>query len=99
VVDKRLDMIADVDMAVSVELGRTNKLFKEILEMKPGTVIVLNTTTGDRIDFLVNKKLVAKGVVMVLDGKYALRVTDVVGSIPDTVKEALESKAKFGDSD
>jgi flagellar motor switch protein FliN len=99
VADKRLDMISDVDMTVSVELGRTDKLFKEILDMKPGTVIELNTTTGDRIDFLVNKKLVAKGEVMVLDGKYALRVTDIVGNVSDVVKEALERKARFGDQD
>lgn len=92
--DKRIEMVSDVDMTVSVELGRTEKLFKEILEMKPGTVIELNTTTGDRIDFLVNKKLVAKGEVMVLDGKYALRVTDIVGNLPEAVKEALDQRRR-----
>jgi len=89
-------MIADVDMTVSVELGRTQKLFKEILDMKPGTVLELKTTTGDRIDFLVNKKLVAKGEIMVLDGKYAFRVTDIVGSIKEAVKEGLKEARESG---
>ncbi len=91
--EKKLKMISDVDMTVSVELGRAKKLFKEILEMQPGTVIELNTSTGDRIDLLVNKKLVAKGEVMVLDGKYALRVTDILGSVSDVVNEAMKEHA------
>ncbi|HOY62171.1 MAG TPA: flagellar motor switch protein FliN [bacterium] len=94
--EKDLELIRDVDMTVSVELGRTKKLFKEILDMKPGTVIELDTSTGDRIDFLVNKKLVARGEVMVIDGKYALRVTDIVGSIPEAVKQALSEGRKIG---
>ncbi len=94
--EKDLELIKDVDMTVSVELGRTKKLFKEILDMKPGTVIELDTSTGDRIDFLVNKKLVARGEVMVIDGKYALRVTDIVGSIPEAVKQALSEGRKIG---
>ena len=93
---RKLDLITDVDMAVSVELGRTEKLFKEILEMKPGTVIELETSTGDRLDFLVNKKVVAKGEVMVLDGKYALRVTEIVGSIPEAVSEAMRDRGEEG---
>jgi len=93
VAEKKLKMISDVDMTVSVELGRAKKLFKEILEMQPGTVIELNTSTGDRIDLLVNKKLVAKGEVMVLDGKYALRVTDILGSVSDVVNEAMKEHA------
>lgn len=94
--EKDLELIKDVDMTVSVELGRAKKLFKEILDMKPGTVIELDTSTGDRIDFLVNKKLVARGEVMVIDGKYALRVTDIVGSIPEAVKQALSEGRKIG---
>lgn len=86
---EKLDIIKDVDMNVSVELGRTNRMFKDILELKPGSIIELETNTGDRIDFLVNKKVVARGEVMVIDGRFALRVTDIVGSIPDAVKAGL----------
>ena len=91
-----MKMISDVDMTVSVELGRTKKLFKEILDMQPGTVIELETSTGDRIDLLVNKKLVARGEVMVLDGKYALRVTDILGSVSDVVNEAIQERTRGG---
>jgi flagellar motor switch protein FliN/FliY len=88
--DRKIAMIHDVGMQVSVELGRTDKFFKDILQMKPGSVLELNTRTGDRIDFLVNKRLVARGEVMVIDGKYALRITDIVGSLKQAVQEGLE---------
>jgi|DewCreStandDraft_4_1066084.scaffolds.fasta_scaffold51823_2 flagellar motor switch protein FliN/FliY len=88
--DRKIAMIHDVGMQVSVELGRTDKFFKDILQMKPGSVVELNTRTGDRIDFLVNKRLVARGEVMVIDGKYALRITDIVGSLKQAVQEGLE---------
>jgi len=90
--NKKIDLLSDVELKISVELGRTKKRFQEILEMKPGTVIELDKSTGDRIDFLVNEKYVAKGEVMVVDNKFALRVTNVVGSIPEAVQEALEEK-------
>ena len=89
--DRKIEMISDVDLRISVELGRTQKLFKEILAMKPGTVVELNTNTGDRLDFLVNNKVVAKGEVMVVDQKFALRVTNIVGNIPKAIEEALEA--------
>ena len=88
--ERKIAMINDVGMQVSVELGRTDKFFKEILQMKPGTVIELDTKTGDRIDFLVNKRIVARGEVMVINGKYALRITDIVGSLKKAVQEGLE---------
>jgi flagellar motor switch protein FliN/FliY len=88
--DRKIAMIHDVGMQVSVELGRTDKFFKDVLQMKPGSVLELNTRTGDRIDLLVNKRLVARGEVMVIDGKYALRITDIVGSLKQAVQEGLE---------
>lgn len=91
--DKKIKMLSDVGLKISVELGRVEKAFKEILAMEPGTVIELNTSTGDRIDFLVNDKLVAKGEVLVVDGKMALRVTNIVGSLPRAVQEALDKEA------
>lgn len=91
--DKKIKMISDVGLRISVELGRVEKSFRDVLSMEPGTVIELNTNTGDRIDFLVNDKLVAKGEVLVVDGKLALRVTNVVGSLSKAVEEALKQEA------
>jgi len=88
--DRKIALINDVKLRVSVELGRTEKLFKDILEMQPGTVIELEKGSGDRIDFLVNNKIVARGEVMVIDGRYALRITDIVGSLKHAVQTASE---------
>jgi len=89
--ERKIAMVKDVQMQVSVELGRANKMFKEILEMQPGSVVELGTSTGDRIDFLVNQKLVARGEVMVMDGKFALRITDIVGSLSQAVLDGLKT--------
>ncbi|MEW5945379.1 MAG: FliM/FliN family flagellar motor switch protein [bacterium] len=87
--ETKIKLMSDVGMKVSVELGRAEKSFREVLGMQPGTVIELGTKTGDRIDFLVNGRLVAKGEVMVIDGKFALRVTDVIGSLEKAVQAGL----------
>lgn len=86
----KLNLMNDVEMRVSVELGRTQQKFRRLLEIKPGEIITLPTNTGDRVDFLVNGKLVAKGEVMVMDGKYAVRVTDIIGSLEKAVQEGLK---------
>ena len=85
--------MSDVGMKVSVELGRTEQKFREVLNMSPGTIIELGTSTGDRVDFLVNGKLVAKGEVMVIDGKFALRITDIVGSLQKAIEAGLKDKS------
>ena len=87
--EKKMQMMSDVDMKVSVEIGRTERKFRDIIEMKPGDVYELNTTTGDRVDFLVNGILVAKGEVMVMDGKFSVRVTDIVGSLQKAIEAGL----------
>lgn len=90
--ERKITMVKDVNMQVNVELGRAQLPFKEILALQHGSLIELNKTTGDRIDFLVNNKLVARGEVMVIDGKFALRITDIVGSLTAAVQEGLKQK-------
>lgn len=85
-------IISDIDMQISVELGRTKMLLRQILEMKPGTVMELDSNTGSRLSFLVNNHLVAKGEVMIIDGRFALRVTDIVGSLTKAVEEGKGGK-------
>lgn len=77
---KNIDIIKDVPLEVTVELGRTHKLIKEILEFAPGTIIELDTIAGEPIDILVNGKFVAKGEVVVLEENFAVRVTDIVSA-------------------
>jgi len=80
-----LDLILDVPLEVTVELGRTNKTIKEILEISPGTIVELDKMAGEPVDILVNGKLVAKGEVVVIDENFGVRITEILNSI-DRVK-------------
>ncbi len=75
---ENIDIIMDVPLEVTVEMGRTNKKVQEILEFTPGTVIELDKLAGDPIDVLVNGKFVAKGEVVVVDENYGIRITDII---------------------
>lgn len=75
---ENIDLIMDVPLEVTVELGRTNKSIKEILEFTPGTIIELNKLAGEPIDVLVNGKFVAKGEVVVIEECFGIRVTEIV---------------------
>lgn len=75
---ENIGIIMDVPLEVTVELGRTHKLIKEILEFGPGTIIELDKLAGEPIDILVNGKFVAKGEVVVIDENFGIRVTDII---------------------
>ena len=75
---ENIDLIMDVPLEVTVELGRTNKSISEILEFKPGTIVELNKVAGDPIDILVNGKLVAIGEVVVIDENFGIRIVDII---------------------
>ena len=68
----------DVPLQVTVELGRTNRLIKDILEFSTGTIIELDKLAGEPVDILVNGKVVAKGEVVVIDESFGVRVTEIV---------------------
>jgi flagellar motor switch protein FliN/FliY len=73
-----IGLIMDVFMEMTVELGRTRKLIKEILSMGEGTIIELDKLAGEPVDILVNNKLIAKGEVVVIDENFGVRVTEIV---------------------
>jgi flagellar motor switch protein FliN/FliY len=73
-----ISLIMDVYMEMTVELGRTKKLIKEILGMGEGTIIELDKLAGEPVDILVNHKLIAKGEVVVIDENFGVRVTEIV---------------------
>ncbi len=75
---ENIDLIMDVPLEVSVELGRTKKSIKEILEFSPGTIVELDKIAGEPIDVLVNGKMVAKGEVVVIEESFGIRITDIV---------------------
>ncbi len=76
----RLDLVADIPVRVTVELGRTRKNISDILSMTPGSVIELDKMAGEPVDILVNGKLVAKGEVVVIDENFGVRITEIVSS-------------------
>lgn len=75
---ENIDLIMDVPLEVTVELGRTRKSIKEILEFSPGTIVELDKIAGEPIDVLVNGKMVAKGEVVVIEESFGIRITDIV---------------------
>lgn len=75
-----LSLILDVALQFSVELGRTYKTIKEILELGPGSIVELEKLAGEPVDVLVNGKPIAKGEVVVIDENYGVRITEILSS-------------------
>jgi flagellar motor switch protein FliN/FliY len=73
-----LDLIVDIPVRITVELGRTRKTIGEVLALGPGSVVELNKMAGEPVDVLVNGKLIARGEVVVIDESFGIRVTEVV---------------------
>lgn len=75
---KNISLIMDVPLQITVELGRTEKLIKDILEFSPGSIIELDKLAGEPVDILVNNKPIAKGEVVVIDESFGVRITDII---------------------
>lgn len=75
---ENIDLIQDVPLKVTVELGRTVKKISEVLEFGPGTIVELDKVVGEPLDILVNGQYVAKGEVVVIDENYGIRITDII---------------------
>ena len=75
---ENIDLIMDVPLEVTVELGRTTKSISDILDFGPGKIIELNKIAGEPIDVLVNGKYVAKGEVVVIEESFGVRITEIV---------------------
>jgi flagellar motor switch protein FliN len=73
-----MDFILDIPLEVSVELGRTKMLINDLLQLGQGSVIELNKLAGEPLEILVNRKLVARGEVVVVNEKFGVRLTDVI---------------------
>ena len=76
---ENLDMIMDVPLVVSVEIGRTKKPLKEILEITQGSLVVLDKMAGDQVELYANNKCIAKGDVVVVHDNFGIRITEVMG--------------------
>jgi len=82
--DSNINLIMDVPLQVTVELGRTRKLIRDILELTPGSIIELDKLAGEPVDILVNGKLIAKGEVVVIDDNFGVRIVEIVSPLERT---------------
>lgn len=79
--ERNLDLILDIPLRVTVELGRTKMMVRELLTLGQGSVIELNKLAGEPMEILVNDKLVAKGEAVVVNEKFGVRLTDIISPL------------------
>ena len=75
---RNIDLLMDVNLPISIELGRTKMSISDILALAPGSVVELNKLAGEPVDLLVNQKIVARGEVVVIDENFGVRVTQLM---------------------
>jgi flagellar motor switch protein FliN/FliY len=76
--ERRMDLLLDVPLDISVELGRARMTIQDLLALGPGSVIELDKIAGEALDILVNDRLVARGEAVVVNDKFGVRITDIV---------------------
>ncbi|MBP7462551.1 MAG: flagellar motor switch protein FliN, partial [Candidatus Delongbacteria bacterium] len=74
-----IDMLLDISLPITIELGRTSMLIRDILELGHGSIVELNKLAGEPVDILVNDKVIARGEVVVIDENFGVRITSLVG--------------------
>ena len=75
-----IDLLMDVSLKVTVELGRTQMMLRQVLELQHGSVIELDRLAGDPVDIFVNERLIARGEVVVVDDKFGVKITELVST-------------------
>ncbi|MRR58608.1 MAG: flagellar motor switch protein FliN [Deltaproteobacteria bacterium] len=76
-----LDLILDIPLHLTVELGRTKMLVKELLQLNQGSVVELGKLAGELLDVFVNSKLVARGEAVVVNDKFGVRLVDIISPV------------------
>ncbi len=75
---RNLDLLLDIPLGITVELGRTKRMIKDILDLAPGAIVELDKLAGEPVDILVNNKLIARGEVVVVEENFGVRVIDIL---------------------
>jgi flagellar motor switch protein FliN/FliY len=76
--DRDLDFILDIPFELSVEIGRTRMIVNDLLQLGQGSIIELNKLAGDPLEIYINRKLIARGEVVVVNEKFGIRLTDII---------------------
>ena len=94
---KGIELLSDVDLHVTIELGRTQMLVEDVLKLGEGSVVELDKLAGEPVDVYVNHRLVARGEVLVLNDNFCIRISEIVANIEEQGQEAAqEQPAKTG---
>ena len=93
-----IDMLGDVDLDVTIELGRTEMLVEDVLRLASGSVVELDKLAGDPVDVYVNNRLVARGEVLVLNDNFCIRISEILADVQDAgvVDEAVAAAVESG---
>ncbi len=78
-----IDLLMDVNLRITVELGRTRLQLRQVLELQQGSVIELDRLAGDPVDVFINERLFARGEVIVVDDKFGVRITELIAPNPE----------------
>ncbi|MEM6504495.1 MAG: flagellar motor switch protein FliN [Planctomycetota bacterium] len=78
-----IDMLGDVDLDVTIELGRTEMLVEDVLRLASGSVVELDKLAGDPVDVYVNSRLVARGEVLVLNDNFCIRISEILADVQE----------------
>ncbi len=78
---ENLDLLRDIPLEITIELGRTKMLINDLLKLGQGSVIELAKEAGDTLEILANNRLIAKGDVVVVNKKYGIRLTEVISPV------------------
>lgn len=91
--DSGIDMLGDVDLDVTIELGRTEMLVEDVLRLASGSIIELNKLAGDPVDVYVNGRLIARGEVLVLNDNFCIRISEILADVDrgDLIRGGAES--------
>jgi flagellar motor switch protein FliN/FliY len=79
--NENLDLLLDIPLEITIELGRTKMLINDLLKLGQGSVIELTKEAGDTLEILANNRLIAKGDVVVMNKKYGVRLTEVISPV------------------
>lgn len=90
---QNIELLGDVELHVTVELGRTQMLVEDVLRLSEGSIVELDKLAGDPVDVYVNHRLIARGEVLVLNDNFCIRISEIVSDLEDQVQEAANETA------
>lgn len=88
-----IELLGDVDLQVTIELGRTEMLVEDVLRLQGGSVVELDKLAGDPVDVHVNGRLVARGEVLVLNDNFCIRISEILANLEEQAEAAAAEQA------